>query len=271
MFGHKLMLASTTYQGVELPLALQTSPANFHDSVLAPVLLEMLDAMFSGSALRLSHAIMDRGFDAAPLYHLVSTLGATPIIPLHPNAKPLHSDGDQTFNEDGVPLCKAGIPMTRHGKSPNGAAVMFNCPAKYAGREDGKVVRKVDVERCPLGSLCDPTSKMGPMVHVDLQKNGRLSPLIPRDSERFKELYNQRTVAERMNAHLKGRIGERPYRRESHLAIWTFAWALSRHAHAWRINEFGAKGPSNLADLIDHINKLRDAREVVAMERAEAA
>ncbi|MCK6508388.1 hypothetical protein L6R29_00285 [Myxococcota bacterium] len=51
---------------------------------------------------------------------------------------------------------------------------------------------KVDLKRSPLGTLCEPNSKMGPFVHIPLGKDLRRFPEIPRDSDLYQKLYKTR-------------------------------------------------------------------------------
>jgi hypothetical protein len=73
--------------------------------------------------------------------------------------------------------------------------------------------------RCPLGSLCEPESKMGPLTQVDVEKHGRFSPEVPRNSQQFGELYKQRSGIERINGSLKKALGERPFSSQGRLEV----------------------------------------------------
>lgn len=261
-FGYKLSLAATTHHALDLPIAFQAVPANVPDVLVAPTLIEQLIHRWSTTPWKLHNLLADTGYDAAALHTLCTRNAIRPLIPLHPNTPTPHLDG-LPLDPSGAPRCKGGIPMIRHGKSPNQRAVIFHCPAKPVGREDGRNVRKVDLARCPLGSLCEPQSKMGPLAYVDLETHGRLSPEVPRDSPAFKALYAQRSGVERLNSQLKHACGPRPFRSQARLEVWTFTWCLGRHARAWRLHHFGSRLPSTLPELLECATRLLAAAQEV--------
>lgn len=51
--------------------------------------------------------------------------------------------------------------------------------------------------------LCEPDTVLSPVVSVSIKHNPRIFTIIPRDSDRFKELYKERTATERSNSFKK--------------------------------------------------------------------
>lgn len=66
----------------EIPLSLLVTPANVHDSVVAPDLLRQTSAMTK--ILRPKHVIGDPGYDSKAIHEEIVALGAVPIIKLNP-------------------------------------------------------------------------------------------------------------------------------------------------------------------------------------------
>ena len=95
----------------------------------------------------------------------------------------------------------------------------YHCPAKYLGRTKGDVESKVNLEKCPLGVLCEPESKRGPYVYIKSDQNLRLFPKIARESNLFKERFKRRSAGERYFSQIKSKIGRTPYRRKHILAF----------------------------------------------------
>ena len=127
--------------------------------------------------------------------------------------------GDISYNEDGIPICKGSVPMKYTGYNSKRNQHVYHCPAKYLGRTQGRIESKVNLDKCPLGVLCEPESKRGPYVYVKSDQNLRLFPKIARYSPLFKERFKRRNAGERYFSHIKSKIGRSPYRREYVLAF----------------------------------------------------
>ncbi len=154
----------------ELPVAWQVESAHTAESPLVPTLLDM-------AALRgftTSVAILDRGYDNAPVYEAFEARDIRPIIPLRETAR-----------------VKAGLaapPSCEHG------------PWTFAG-SDAK--RGASKWRCPTRE-CKPASVW---VAAD-----RLHTLVPRTTDRWKALYRQRGCMERGFGRLKNEWAMLPLR-----------------------------------------------------------
>lgn len=236
---------------------MSANPANVPDVLAAPAVIEGLYGRFKDGPFCIRDMLMDTGYDAAAMYTLCSRLNMRPIIPLHPNSAKEATERDGLkLDATGRPLCPGGAAMLRNGKTPNGAAVVWHCPAKPMLRSQGKMTRSVDLARCPLGSLCEPESKMGPLVQVDVEKHGRFSPEVPRNSQQFEELYKQRSSVERTNGGLKRALGERPLSSQGRLELWTACWMMWKHARAWVRQRFGELKSVTLGQLLELVKVL---------------
>jgi len=145
----------------ELPVAWQVETAREAESPKVPGLLDLVRSR----GFEPTTAILDRGYDNAPVYDACEARGIRPIVPLR-----------QTI---GVKAGKADPPSCEHGAWT------------FAG-SDAK--RQASKWRCPTGE-CSPAS-----VWV---KADRLHTLVPRSTKRWKDTYRQRGCVERGFGRLK--------------------------------------------------------------------
>ena len=145
---------------------------------------------------RPQYGAFDAAFDAAYVYeHFVDGSGfaAVPLV--------TRGGHKRTFSPEGIPLCKAGIPMT----------------LKYTYRDRTHLIERM-MERyyCP----CLP-EKPCPIDHKNAADKGCISTLaagegarirytLDRDSEEYKQVYKQRTAVERVNSQATALGIERP-------------------------------------------------------------
>lgn len=123
-----------------------------------PVVPDLLDAMRTRGLLP-SVCIMDRGYDAETIYEACESRGIRPVVPLRETPS--------------VKAGKAAPPKCEHGTWTFAGSDAKRGAAKY---------------RCPTGQ-CHPASVW---IRAD-----RLHTLIPRETDRWKDLYHQRGAVER--------------------------------------------------------------------------
>jgi hypothetical protein len=121
---------------------------------------------------------MDKAYDIDAIHRGCMDLGVTPIVPLRDTAP--------------VKRGAAEAPHCIHGRW------------RFAGAD---YERKASKWRCPASNNDDTCSPASRWIEAD-----RLHPLIPRDSDRFKALYNQRVAIEREFGLLKHEWGLVPLR-----------------------------------------------------------
>ena len=90
--------------------------------------------------------------------------------------------------------------MRRHNCILKRHRITYNCPVKRPTHRNGEHLWLAHTDECPLSVLCQPDTKMGPIVYINTDDNPRLYPPIPRTSERFEPLMNQRSGCERSNS-----------------------------------------------------------------------
>jgi transposase len=187
-FGWKLHVAVDCKSG--LPLALIVTPASTADCVMAIPLIEQIKAQFK-DRLKTEFYIMDSGYDAKEIYQTVQeTYKAQAIIPLNHRGAYAPPEG---LDEKGTPICSMGYRMIYWGHE--GGCHKFRCP---------HITGKVD---CSQGSnWCSP-SNYGLVVKKHMKDDPRMFPIPHRCTERWHELYDQRTAVERCFSMLKEHLG----------------------------------------------------------------
>jgi hypothetical protein len=138
-----------------------------------PLVPVLLDSVME-RGFAASVAVLDRGYDAEDIYATVESRGIRPVVPLRMTPA--------------VKAGKANPPQCDHGTWT------------FAGSDTKRGASKW---RCPSGE-CQPAS-----VWV---KASRLHPLIPRETQRYKDLYHQRGAVEREFGRLKHEWGALPLR-----------------------------------------------------------
>lgn len=159
----------------------------------SPKVPELLDTAARRGA-RVATCAMDRGYDNGPVYDACAARGVRPVVPLVNSVRVKRGDH--------LP------PSCVHG------------PWTFAGADEKRGRTKW---RCPTAE-CSPRSVW--------LKAGRLHPLIPRESVRFKTLYAGRGAVEREFGRLKHEWGLGPLRvrRLHRVALHTDLTILARLA-----------------------------------------
>jgi len=210
----------------------------------------------------ISHVVYDAGHDSLGNYEYLMDDDITPVIALNPR-KGTHSSpsGSATrVNEDGVPVCKAGMLMRLCGYVKKKHRVIYNCPVKRPTHRNGQHRWNTFPDECPHKVLCDSVTKMGPVVYIKSTDDPRLYPPLPRNSPRFHELMDKRSCCERSNSTKKVtyHLGERPCRSDTHYLVRLYLVSIIEHARAWLAEERKLVGDDPLA-LIERI-KARQKR-----------
>ena len=97
------------------------------------------------------------------------------------------------FNKEGKPICSLGIPLKSNGTNRERETAMFLCP-RMSTDENGNVVNT-----CP--HPCEAAE--GRHISIPLAENRRFLNATPRDSKKWKKIYNDRIASERDNKRIK--------------------------------------------------------------------
>ena len=179
-----------------------------------------------------------------------------PIIALNPRSGtyPSPTSTARKVDENGVPICPGGMLMRRIGFDTKRHRVYYGCPVKRpTHRKDDGYIYINHVDECPLGALCQPDTKHGPVVYIKTTDDPRLYLPIPRASPGYKKLMNLRTGCERSNSTKKEtyRLADRPCRSATHFLVRFYLVSIIEHAKAWLAEDrkkLGAKALEALDD-----------------------
>ncbi len=143
----------------------------------------------------------DAAFDAFYTYEYFANAGGFAAVPLVDRGR----QGPRTFSQEGLPLCQAGLPMPLRST--------FQCGTTLIPHERGRYV-------CPLrfpqltGQVCPINhknwAKRGCVTTLATSPGARIRHQIDRDSQRYKQVYKQRTATERVNSQAVAFGIERP-------------------------------------------------------------
>ena len=221
-FGRSLyMLCSRNPElKVEVPLFLKIMPARRHDSI---IFLHAIQEFQTHSLLIPENICLDSAHDNIPTYELLEHWNINALIDI--NGRNTRYDGlppDLTLDKTGHPHCLAGYPMVKWGFEKNKGGHKYRCPLKCHR-----------VTECACTDQCSK-SNYGRTVHIKTKRDIRFYPRIPRDSERYREIYRERTACERINNRVLNdyHLQELKVRGDDHFSFWTMLVGICIHLDA---------------------------------------
>jgi hypothetical protein len=238
-FGHTYYQHIVNHNGHDLPLHVSIAPASETDYTQSMKDFDRLRKTLKEHGLdwKVSHVVYDAGHDSLGNYEYLMGDDITPVIALNPRrgTHPSPSGSAARVNDDGVPVCKAGMLMRLCGYVKKKHRVIYNCPVKRPTHRKGQHTWNTFPDECPHKVLCDTVTKMGPVVYIKSTDDPRLYPPLPRNSPKFHELMDKRSCCERSNSTKKVtyHLGERPCRSDVHYIIRLYLVSIIEHARAW--------------------------------------
>jgi hypothetical protein len=254
-FGHSYYQYVVSTNGHDLPLPPSIAPASETDYTLSMKSMDRLRKALKENGLewKIQYAIHDAGHDSTGNYEYLMEYGIKPIIALNPRSGtyPVPTGTAGKVNENGIPLCPGGKLMRRIGFDPNRHRIYYACPVKRPTHRNGEHLYINHTDECPNRCLCQPDSKMGPVVYVKTADDPRLYPPVPRASPRYKTLMNLRSGCERSNSHKKEvyGLGKRPCRSAAHFLVRLYLISIIEHAKAWLAEDRKKQGDKTSHDL----------------------
>jgi len=232
-YGSGLMAATDPDYG-DVVLAEYTQPFNETDPTYFEPLYERVVA---NVGFRPLYFAADAAFDAWHMYQPFAELGGIAAIPLNLRGHPKPHLGPGGFQ-----LCPAGLEMA--------PSYQYNHTNGY----------QAQVLRCPLlfpqlsGQTCDHqqfAKGRGCVKHINIEAGGWMRVRLDRQSDPYKQLYNQRTAAERINSQAKALGIETPKVRNIHSVVnLNTLTYLVINAHALqrvrKLNLENARAPNQL-------------------------
>lgn len=252
-FGHSYYQHIVNHNGHDLPVHVSIANASETDYTQSMKDLDRLKKSLKehGIQWKFSHVVYDAGHDSLGNYEYLMDDEINPVIALNPrrgiNLSP--SGNAQRVNENGIPVCKAGMLMRLCSYDKKKHRIYYNCPVKRPTNRSGKHQWLKHSDECPLGALCQPDTKMGPVVYVKSTDDPRLYPPLPRSSPEFKRLMNLRSCCERSNSTKKVtyHLGERPCKSDAHYLVRLYIVSIIEHAKAWLAEERKLVGDEPMA------------------------
>jgi hypothetical protein len=238
-FGHTYYQYVVSTSKHDLPLPPSIAPGAETDFTLSLNNLDRLKKALKENGLewKIKYAIHDAGHDSRGNYEYLLDCDISPIIALNPRTGiySAPTGNAQKVNEQGIPICPAGMLMRRHGFNPQKQVIMYNCPVKRPTHKDGRYIYVSYPQECPFKVLCQPDTNLGPTVCIRTKDDPRLYPPIPRGTATFKELMNLRSGCERSNSAKKDvySLGQRPCRSDTHFLVRLYLVSIIEHAKAW--------------------------------------
>jgi len=205
VFGDRYYHLVLHQNGHDLPLLTLMPGGNESDFTLS---LKAFDRFLKaarehGLDLDITVFCGDGHHDSLAHYRYFKEKEVSPVIPLAENSKKTYphllDEQGVKLDADGVPLCPQGMRMRHHQYLTRRHVHVYTCPAKRNTHRDGKSVYAMHLEDCPQKQDCAPQSSLAPLLYIKSDLDLRLYPPIPRDSERFKQIYKERSATERCN------------------------------------------------------------------------
>lgn len=167
----------------------------------------LMDDVERRLGFRPKYGAFDAAFDAFYVYEHFNNGDGFAAVPF--SEKGGYKAGERTFTDEGLPHCKAGLPM----------------PLKFTYLD--RTITLVTHERgkyvCPLlhpqpsGDTCpinhERWAKGGCTAMMPTAAGARIRYTLDRDSDDYKRIYSQRTATERINSQAKALGIERPHLR----------------------------------------------------------
>mgnify|MGYP001112796840 CR=1 FL=1 len=192
------VVAATDPRYGDVVLAEYTQPFNQTDpTYYRPLYRRTVETL----GFRPTNIVGDAAFDAWYVYQDAAEMGGIAAVPLN-----LRGRERPQLGENGLHLCPKGLEMV--------ALYEFNHGDGYRAQE----------LRCPLlqprstGQSCNHeqfAKGVGCVKQINISAGGRMRVALDRHSQSYKQLYRQRTSAERINSQAKALGIERPQVRNS--------------------------------------------------------
>lgn len=173
----------------DIPIYLRLVEAPRYDGVTAIIALSEARALYPDFVF--DKFIGDCAHDNYPTYHLLNKWNIKPVIPLNKkNKNNSKYQGTIKINENGIPVCMAGLSMVYNGFMKDRNRIKWRCPFAT-----GKV------DSCNCKDKCS-SSDYGRTVYTKPSSDPRLFTVIPRGSDEWKGEMKKRTSSERVNKRL---------------------------------------------------------------------
>lgn len=193
-FGYTLFQLSC-YNGklkTDIPLLLRFTSAKRHDSVCFLVAFHELEKHMP--SLPIENICLDSAMDNYPTYRILKDRKIRAFIDLNSKCgRPKTIPDTITIDKDGTPLCQENLRMKPNGYDKSSGYLMWRCPY-------GK-------DHCSKCRNSCTDSRYGRVIKTRPEWDIRLYTEVPRGTDAYKKIYNQRTATERINNRILNDYG----------------------------------------------------------------
>jgi hypothetical protein len=226
VYGYSFYDLTVANGQFDLPLFFIQTQANRHDSIAAPVTLDLAHKLLSDH-YHIAEFLADSAHDNMPFYKLLKQFECEPFIPLNQRNTGHFTYKKCQINEQGIPICPAGKAMVYQGFCPDRMRIKFRCPLKALKNFS-------ETEACKKNNYCTD-SPYGRVVYTSHKDNLRLFTKTPRGSEQWLAKYDRRSSAERSNKRKKidFRIQQAQVRSKEQWFVRYALAAICQHLDAW--------------------------------------
>lgn len=193
-FGYSLFHLSCHNRDLhtDLPLLLRFTSAKRHDSVSFLVAFHEWEKHMP--ALSIKNMCLDSAMDNMPTYQLLKNRQIRAFIDLNSErGRPKTIPDAIKIDKDGTPICSGGLRMVPNGYDRSCSCLMWRCP--FGKQHASKCVNS-----------CSP-AKYGRVIKTKPEWDIRLYTEVPRGTDAYKKIYNQRTATERINNRILNDYG----------------------------------------------------------------
>ncbi len=178
-YGHTLYCLTAANSFNDLPLLIHLNQASAHDSITFVQAYAQLRSLLP--SFKFERALLDSAHDAYAIYRMLNMHEIEPFIDLNERSK---KNSSETIDQDGIPVCQAGLQMLHWGMHKKRQRIKWRCP-NYD-----------DPASCPFQQSCS-TSKYGRVKYTKPMSDYRLFTKTPRGSKAWKKAFARRSSVER--------------------------------------------------------------------------
>ena len=208
-------------KSIDLPVHISLEKASQHDALTTV----SASARFFDicPSLHPKYICFDAASDSLPIFRFFRQKNIIPIIDINHRHTGVDPFKKYNLNAKGKPICQKGIPMIDYGYDIQRNRRKFRCPLAM-----GKI------DSCPFIEECS-TSSYGHTVYVNDDDDLRLFGPIPYKSDKWEQIYKNRTSTERMNNRILNdyKLHSMKIRNGAKYAFFAIMAGISIHLDAW--------------------------------------
>jgi hypothetical protein len=218
-FGYHAYILSSYNKGLalDLPLYFSLNQGSRHDS--AALIFALNDFNKSLPLASIDNLILDSAHDNYPTYNFLSRHSINAIIALNKTPRGNKIYDSLAVNPQGIPICKNNCKMTFGGNCKGRHRLKWRCPLATSS-----------VTACEYKASCS-SSAYGRTFYTKPDDDPRLFTIVPRGSQKWKDLFKRRSSAERVNTRLLN-----DYELERHASLSKKVWSLWTMIHSINIH-----------------------------------